>query len=108
MKPAADHYLTRDEVVYSLDREASPRLFIDSGAIVEIETHDARGGRLKRPDQVEETTPDFSERFPKANPATGPIFVNGVAPGDSIGIEIFAIDLDPVGFILVKPDMGIL
>lgn len=102
-----DHYLTRDEIVYSLDRAAKPRLTVDPGAVVTIETHDARAGRLKRPDQVEETTPDFSQRFPKANPATGPIFVRGAKPDDKITVDILAIDLDPAGFVLVKPDMGI-
>lgn len=106
-RPRADHYLTRDTVVYSLDREAEPRLVVDPGAIVTFETHDARGGRLKRPDQVEETTPDFSERFPKANPATGPIYIRGAVPGSAVTVEILAIDLDPIGFVLVKPDMGI-
>jgi amidase len=107
-RPKADHTLTRDQVVYALDREASPRLIIDPGAVVTVETHDARGGRLKRPDQVEETTPDFTQRFPKANPATGPIFVRGAVPGSAITVDILAIDLDPAGFVLVKPDMGII
>lgn len=107
-RPKADHTLSRDEVVYALDREAPPRLVIDPGAVVTVETHDARGGRLKRPDQVEETTPDFTQRFPKANPATGPIFVRGAVPGSAITVDILAIDLDPAGFVLVKPDMGIM
>lgn len=107
-RPKADHTLTRDEVVYALDREALPRLVIDPGAVVTVETHDARGGRLKRPDQVEETTPDFTQRFPKANPATGPIFVRGAVPGSAITVDILGIDLDPAGFVLVKPDMGII
>jgi amidase len=105
--PRADHYLARDEIVYSLDRDAKPRLTVDPGAVVTIETHDARAGRLKRPDQVEETTPDFSQRFPKANPATGPIFIRGAKAGDKVSVDILAIDLDPVGFVLVKPDMGV-
>jgi amidase len=107
-RPNADHYLTRDSVVYALDRDAEPRLVVDPGAVVTVETHDARGGRLRRPDQVEETTPDFSERFPKANPATGPIYVRGAMPGSALTIDILAIELDPAGFVLVKPDMGII
>jgi amidase len=106
--PKADHTLARDSVVYALDRDHEPRLAIDPGTVVTIETHDARGGRLKHPDQVEETAPDFSERFPKANPATGPIYVRGAAPGSSVTVDILAIDLDPAGFILMKPDTGIL
>lgn len=105
--PRTEHVLTRDAVVYALDREAEPRLVVDPGAVITFETHDARGGRMKRADQVEETTPDFSQRFPKANPATGPVFVRGAVPGSSVTVDILDIDLDPLGFILVKPDMGI-
>jgi amidase len=99
--------ITRDRIVYSFDRDAEPRLEVGAPATVVFETHDARAGRLTRPDQVEETTPDFSERFPKTNPATGPVRVRGAAPGDTIWVEIVAIDLDPAGFVLVKPDMGL-
>jgi len=105
---SADYRLTRDQVVYCLDREAEPRLVVDPGAIVIFETHDARGGRMKRADQVEETTPDFNDRFPRANPATGPVYIRGAAPGSTVTIDILDIELDPVGFILVKPDMGVL
>jgi amidase len=100
-------YISRDKVVYALDRNDPPRIEIQPSTVVTIETHDARGGRLQRPDQVEETTPDFRERFPKANPATGPIFVHGAAPGDKIVVEILSIDLNKAGYILVKSDMGL-
>ncbi len=107
MRPAADQTLTRDSVCYALDRDAAPRLVVDPGAVVTVETHDARGGRLKRADQAEETAPDFRDRFPKTNPATGPIYIRGARPGDAIVVDILGIDLDPAGFVLVKPDMGV-
>lgn len=106
MKPAAS--LARDRSVYCFDKDAEPLAEIDPGSVVLFETHDARGGRLRRPDQVEETTPDFTQRFPATNPATGPVFVRGSAPGDTVVVEVLKIELDPLGFILVKPDMGVL
>lgn len=99
--------LPRDTVVYAFDQDATPLLTIDAPSRLVFETHDARGGRLKRPDQVVETAPDFNDRFPKANPATGPVFVRGAEPGDTITVDIHAIDLDDYGFVLVKPDMGL-
>jgi amidase len=105
MQPEAT--LSRDQIVYCFDAAAEPRLTIAAPATLLFETHDARGGRLKRPEQVHETAPDFNDRFPKANPATGPVRVEGAEPGDTITIDIHAIDLDRQGFILVKPDMGL-
>lgn len=106
MQPIAS--LSRKQSVYCFDATAMPLASIDAPAVVLFETHDARGGRLTRPDQVEETTPDFSERFPRTNPATGPVFVRGAQPGDTVVVDVHAIELDPLGFILVKPDMGVL
>jgi amidase len=106
MTPAVS--LSRDRSVYCFDKDAQPLAEIDAPAVVLFETHDARGGRLTRPDQVEETTPDFTQRFPATNPATGPVWVRGAEPGDTLVIDILGIDLDPLGFILVKPDMGVL
>ncbi len=99
--------LSRDHVVYAFDQDAEPLLVVDAPAELTFETHDARGGRLKQAEQVEETAPDFNDRYPKANPATGPVFVENAAPGDTITVEIQGIDLDPFGFVLVKPDMGL-
>jgi amidase len=105
MQPTA--ILARDTIAYAFDQNAAPRLVVEAPARLVFETHDARGGRLKRPDQVQETAPDFNDRFPKANPATGPVFVEGAEPGDTITVEIHKIELDSYGFVLVKPDMGL-
>ena len=72
-----------------------------------VATLDARAGRLRRPEDVEATAPDYRDRFPKANPATGPIFVEGAMPGDAIVAEILAIDLDERGYTLLKPGFGV-
>jgi amidase len=99
--------LSRDHAVHAFDQDAEPLLVVRPPARLLFETHDARGGRLRRPEQVQETAPDFNDRFPKANPATGPVFVEGAEAGDTITVEIHAIDLDALGFVLVKPDMGL-
>jgi len=100
--------LTRDEVVYAIDRSAPPRLRVEAPAEILVETHDARGGRLRRPEDVETTAPDYRDRFPRTNPATGPIAIVGAAPGDSIVVDVLDIELDEQGYILAKPDFGVL
>ena len=85
--------LSADDVVYAIDKAVPPRLRLAAPATVTIATLDARAGRLTRPDQVEATAPDYRDRFPKANPATGPIFVEGAEPGDVLTAEILRIEL---------------
>jgi amidase len=42
------------------------------------------------------------------NPATGPVFVNGAEPGDSLLVEIKQVVLADVGFLAVKAGVGLL
>ncbi|HIE30470.1 TPA: acetamidase [Candidatus Poribacteria bacterium] len=42
------------------------------------------------------------------NPATGPVFVNGAEPGDSLLVEIQKVVLADVGFLAVKAGVGLL
>lgn len=100
--------LTRDKVVYAIDRNVPPRLTVDPPAEIAIETHDARGGRLRRPEDVETTAPDYGDRFPQTNPATGPIAINGAEPGDTLVVDVLGLELDDRGYILAKPNFGVL
>lgn len=101
------HFLSRDRVVHSIDPAAAPLLEVAAPCELVVETHDARGGRLKRPEDVVATAPDFAERFPRTNPATGPIRIRGAEPGDVLTVEVLDIRLDSYGFVMVKPDMGL-
>jgi amidase len=100
--------LSADDVSYAIDKDVPPRLRVTPPAEVTIATLDARAGRLTRPEEVESTAPDYRDRFPKANPATGPIFVEGAEPGDVLTAEILRIELASRGYTLVKPDFGVI
>jgi len=63
---------------------------------------------LRRPEDVETTAPDDRDQFPRTNPATGPIAIAGAVPGDAIVIDVLDIDLDERGYILAKPNFGVL
>lgn len=102
------HYLRAKNVVYAVDPSIPPQLIVSTPAEVIVETLDARGGRLRRPEDVELTAPDYRDKFPKANPATGPIAVEGADPGDVLTVEILAIELDDRGYTLVKPGFGVI
>ena len=97
------HRITRDQTVFSLDREHAPVLEIDPGEGVIIETHDARSGTITSDaDLLLRPHPLGS------NPATGPIHVRGAEPGDALAVHIKSIDLAPSGFLAVKKGEGLL
>ncbi|HMR32919.1 MAG TPA: acetamidase/formamidase family protein [Geminicoccaceae bacterium] len=101
------HFLSRERVAHAIDPGAAPRLEVAAPCELIVETHDARGGRLKQPEDVITTAPDFSQRFPRTNPATGPVRIQGAEPGDVLTVEVLDIRLDSYGFVMVKPDMGL-
>jgi amidase len=101
------HFLSRQRVVHAIDPDAAPLLEVAAPCELIVETHDARGGRLRRPEDVVTTAPDFSERFPRTNPATGPIRISDAEPGDVLTVEVLDIRLDSYGFVMVKPDTGL-
>jgi amidase len=95
--------LTRQQLVYSLDRNHPPALTIESGETVRLETFDARSGTI-----VSETDL-LDHRHPLGhNPATGPIAVENAEPGDSLAVEILDIRLADSGFLAVKDGVGLL
>jgi amidase len=97
------HRIPRDRIVYSLDRAHPPALEIDPGEVVCLETYDARTGTVR-------SDADLLDRpHPKgANPATGPIFIRGAEPGDSLVVTIQRIALADQGFLAVKAGEGLL
>ena len=100
--------LTSEYIVFNFDRKHGPAITVNPPETVLVETLDARCGKLRKEEDVHWTTPDFSSPVPKVNPATGPIEVKGAQPGDAVAVKIEDISLDEQGFVLVKPDFGII
>lgn len=95
--------LTREQIVYSLDKGHVPALTIESGETVRLQTFDARSGTIRS------NTDLLDHRHPLGhNPATGPIAVADAEPGDSLSVEILEIDLADSGFLAVKDGVGLL
>jgi amidase len=74
--------LSRDHHIYFLDPATPPAITIDSGEELLVETWDAfEGGR----------DASIFETQDVKGPASGPIFVNGADPGDTLKIEFLSI-----------------
>jgi amidase len=95
--------LTRDQIVYSLDKAHPPVATVDPGVEVLFETWDARTGTIR-------SDGDLLDRpHPRGpNPATGPIVVRGAEPGDVLLVEILEIRLADRGYTGTRPGQGVL
>ena len=95
------HIITRDRIVYSFSRDHRPVREVDSGDKIRFETYDARTGTILSEDDL------LDRPHPRGvNPATGPIFVRGAEPGDTLCVEILDIQLASQGFIAIKAGTG--
>ena len=74
---------TQGTLNYVISRFNEPRLRIDPGETIAVETEDAWSGQVrKKGDRRDYTTK------PYGNPQSGPIYVNGARDGDSLSIRI--------------------
>jgi acetamidase/formamidase len=100
------------------DARVKPVLRIASGDRVRVETMVARGlQRLKLvgvtdaeiPESMQQVERVVSDRGPGAHPLTGPIYIEGAEPGDSLEVALLAIDfLHPFGVVAFSPGGGVL
>jgi amidase len=97
-RSAAVHRLGADTVVYQMDRANLPAVRVESGDVVVVECLDAHSGLIRTPHD----TPEMLD-FDRINPATGPIYVEGAEPGDSLAVRIFRIEVGEQGSALVFP-----
>ncbi len=65
-----------------------PVLKVKPGDVIELWTEDAFGGKVRGPDDV------ISKviQFPFVNPQTGPFYVEGAEPGDTLAIHFVSIE----------------
>ena len=90
---------------YVYGRYAEPRLTIDPGDVVVVETEDAFGGVITS----EQDSPTAKLNFPFLNPQCGPIAVSGAKKGDCLAVHIHAVETrgaQPAGKTCIIPEFG--
>src|SRR5574341_2635788 len=100
------------------DAAVKPVLRMASGDTVRVETMVAGGLQRLRlagvteaeiPESLKAVENTVKERGPGAHPMSGPIFVEGAEPGDSLEVRIIAIEyLHTFGVNAVNPGGGVL
>lgn len=99
-------HLGADHVIYAFSPDNPPALAVDPGDTIVVETRDAY-------DRQFVGTPDLDRylrerRSRPSNPATGPIYVNGVEPSDGLDVTIQSIELADTGYVAAVPGIGVL
>jgi amidase len=89
------------EVIYSLSREHLPVGTILPGETVVFEILDCYGCKTATGAGSFEPV-----GLDKMNPATGPIFIQGAEPGDTLAVEIKDIEIGDYGIMTAVPGMG--
>lgn len=81
------HHLPLGPLYYEFSRHNEPRLTIEPGDTVVVETEDAFSGQIRQAGDRRDKT-----KMPYGNPQTGPIQINGAEPGDALAVVIERIE----------------
>lgn len=95
--------ISRENYILSMSPTNKEVARVESGSTVAFETYDCFSNQITREDH-----PFSSVGWDKINPATGPLFVEGAHPGDTLKIEIQDIKIAEKGVMAITPKMGAL
>ena len=96
--------LTRNHSIFAMDKQNQPVLYLNSGERIIVETEDGFNHQIVESDDVVDDNFDHS----RVCPSTGPIFVNGCQPGNTLKVTIHKIEVESQGVVEVCPGWGTL
>ncbi len=91
----------KESVIYTFSPKHKPVEKVVPGEYVLFETEDAFGGQVKG----EETPPDKLD-WSRVDGATGPVYIEGAEPGDTLVVDVLDIRLQERGAIAAIPGYG--
>lgn len=98
-------FISDDYIFYEFSKDNKPVLTIRSGDTVEFETKDCLSNVLEEEGRrLEETSFDKD----KVNPATGPVYIEGALPGDTLEIKIEKIRFKDRAVITCQAEYGVI
>jgi acetamidase/formamidase len=91
------------DVVFKADSSNPPVLKVQSGETVVFECRDAFNQTIQKPTDL-----PINFDMERINPATGPVYVEGAEPGDTLEVHILDIDVATQGSCCIIPNFGYL
>lgn len=95
--------LPAQDVIYAFSKSHEPILHVASGETVKIDTFDCFKNQIQSEDQ-EVSAIDWDQ----VNPATGPVFIEGAAPGDVLKVTIEELEIGDQGVMVTGPELGVM
>jgi acetamidase/formamidase len=99
------HELRHDAYNAVWDNSIDPALEVVSGEVVQLHARDASDGQLDRSSQAQDV-PQID--FDRVNPVSGPVFVKGARPGDTLAVELLEFRPRDWGWTAIIPGFGLL
>jgi acetamidase/formamidase len=99
------HDVPRDAFNYVWDRAIPPALEVDDGAEVHLQLRDASDEQIE---QGSDASAIARLDFDHVNPVSGPVFVKGAHPGDSLAVELLELRSRDWGWTAIIPGFGLL
>ncbi len=97
------HRVSMKDVVFKADSSNPPVLKIQSGETVVFECRDAFNQTIQK-----STDLPINFDMERINPATGPVYVEGAEPGDTLEVHILEVDVAKQGSCCIIPSFGYL
>lgn len=95
--------ISNKDVIYKFEKNMEPVEIIAAGDTVKFEANDCWTQQITSEDQLMAEI-DYSI----LNPATGPLYIEGAEPGDTLKIHIKSIDVEDRGSSAAVPNEGVL
>lgn len=90
--------ISTEYVIHKMSEENKPAACCQSGDMIAFHTLDCFSNKL-----LPEGTKLGADNPPLGNPATGPLYVQGAKPGDTLKVEIIDIKVGPLGVSVIGP-----
>ncbi|MGI9543962.1 MAG: acetamidase/formamidase family protein, partial [Cyclobacteriaceae bacterium] len=103
--PEPQYSLTKDQTHNKFSRTIPPVLTVPSGSVIEMFTEEASDQQLT---QDSDTIALVNISFDPIHPLTGPVFVEGAAPGDILAVRFHKIETLGWGWAAIIPGFGFL
>jgi amidase len=95
--------ITRDNLFFAFSPSNQPVARVRQGDIVTLETHDCFEGQIQTKDDLVTNL-----NWDHVNPATGPIYIDGVKPGDILRIDLVEVEVGDQSSMVAIPGEGAL